>query len=121
MQSGGQGISGPWAAGDSDNRTALQRQNASPNTALTDIPCWSPVAVFGLLRVAKNALRDERFFTDSLIETLANIVIVHPSVPVKSVKELIALAKARPESLTTVRCHRRCESSGVELFSPCRR
>ena len=35
----------------------------------------------------------------SMIETQANIVIVHPSLPVKSIKELIALAKARPGAL----------------------
>jgi tripartite-type tricarboxylate transporter receptor subunit TctC len=31
--------------------------------------------------------------------TVPNILIVHPSVPAKSVKELIALAKARPDTL----------------------
>ena len=35
----------------------------------------------------------------SMLETQANIVIVHPSLPVRSVKELIALAKARPGEL----------------------
>lgn len=35
----------------------------------------------------------------SLLASTPNIVVVHPSVPVKSVKELIALAKARPGQL----------------------
>lgn len=34
-----------------------------------------------------------------LVGTQPNILVVHPSVPVKSVKELIALAKARPGQL----------------------
>jgi tripartite-type tricarboxylate transporter receptor subunit TctC len=35
----------------------------------------------------------------SLLARVPNILVVHPSVPVKSVKELIALAKARPGDL----------------------
>jgi tripartite-type tricarboxylate transporter receptor subunit TctC len=35
-----------------------------------------------------------------LIDTAPNVLAVHPSLPVKSVKELIALAKARPGQLT---------------------
>jgi tripartite-type tricarboxylate transporter receptor subunit TctC len=35
-----------------------------------------------------------------LMATVPNILIVHPSVPANSVKELIALAKAKPGSLT---------------------
>lgn len=35
----------------------------------------------------------------SLIATLPQMLVVHPSLPVKSVKELIALAKARPTEL----------------------
>lgn len=36
----------------------------------------------------------------ALVSSAPNILIVHPSVPVKSAKELIALAKARPGELT---------------------
>jgi tripartite-type tricarboxylate transporter receptor subunit TctC len=36
----------------------------------------------------------------TLIATSANVLAVHPSLPVKSVKELIALAKARPGELS---------------------
>ena len=41
----------------------------------------------------------------SLIATLPLILVVHPSLPVKSVKDLVALAKARPGELN-------CSSSG---------
>ena len=54
----------------------------------------------------------------SLIATLPQMLVVHPSLPVKTVKELIALAKARPGELN-------CGSSGngsgshlaLELFN----
>jgi tripartite-type tricarboxylate transporter receptor subunit TctC len=54
----------------------------------------------------------------SLIATLPQMLVVHPSLPVKSVKDLIALAKARPGELN-------CGSSGngsgshlaLELFT----
>jgi tripartite-type tricarboxylate transporter receptor subunit TctC len=54
----------------------------------------------------------------SLIATLPQMLVVHPSLPVKSVKDLIALAKARPGELN-------CGSSGngsgshlaLELFN----
>lgn len=36
----------------------------------------------------------------ALVSSAPNILIVHPSLPVKSVKDLIALARARPEELT---------------------
>lgn len=42
-------------------------------------------------------LRD--FAPVTLLASTPNIVVVHPSLPVKSVKELIALAKARPGQL----------------------
>ena len=35
----------------------------------------------------------------TLADTSPNVLVVHPSLPVKSVKELIALAKARPGEL----------------------
>jgi tripartite-type tricarboxylate transporter receptor subunit TctC len=38
----------------------------------------------------------------SLIATLPQMIVVHPSLPVKSVRELIALAKARPDELNCV-------------------
>ena len=36
----------------------------------------------------------------SLLGSAAYVLVVHPSVPVKSVKELLALARARPDNLT---------------------
>jgi tripartite-type tricarboxylate transporter receptor subunit TctC len=45
-----------------------------------------------------DAVKD--FAPISLVTTAPNILIVHPSLPVKSVKELVALAKAKPGELT---------------------
>jgi tripartite-type tricarboxylate transporter receptor subunit TctC len=42
-------------------------------------------------------LADFRMIT--LVATQSNLVVVHPAVPVKSVKDLIALAKAKPNQL----------------------
>jgi tripartite-type tricarboxylate transporter receptor subunit TctC len=39
------------------------------------------------------------FVPISLASSMANVLIVHPSLPVKSVKELVALAKARPNQM----------------------
>jgi tripartite-type tricarboxylate transporter receptor subunit TctC len=36
----------------------------------------------------------------TLVASVPNIVVVHPSVPAKSIKELLALAKAKPGNLT---------------------
>jgi len=43
---------------------------------------------------------DKDFEPIVLMATVPNILVVHPSVPASSVKELIALAKAKPGSLT---------------------
>lgn len=48
-------------------------------------------------RLPYNPLKD--FQPISMLAKVANIMVVHPSVPAKSVKELIALAKAKPGSL----------------------
>ncbi len=50
-----------------------------------------------LQKAPYDALRD--FAPISLISKEPSVLIVHPSLPVKSVKELIALAKARPGEL----------------------
>ena len=44
-----------------------------------------------------NSLRD--YAPVTLLSTASNIIVVHPSLPVKSLKELIALAKSRPGQL----------------------
>ena len=45
-----------------------------------------------------DAIRD--FAPILLFASIANLLVVHPSIPVHSVKELIAFAKARPNQLT---------------------
>lgn len=51
--------------------------------------------------VAKAAYDPLRSFTPvGLIGYSPNVLVVHPSVPARSVKELIALARSRPESLS---------------------
>lgn len=56
------------------------------------------VATPGLMaKIAYDPVRD--FAGVSLIARLPQALVVHPSVPVRSVKELIALARARPEDL----------------------
>ncbi len=45
-----------------------------------------------------DAVKD--FAPISLVSTAPNILIVHPSLPVKSVKDLVALARAKPGDLT---------------------
>ena len=50
-----------------------------------------------LRKTPYDVLRD--FVPITLADRAPNIVVVHPSVPVKSVKELIALAKAKPGML----------------------
>ena len=53
----------------------------------------------GLFRkLPYDSIRD--FTTIGLIATSANVLVVHPSLPVKSTRELIALAKKRPGKLT---------------------
>ncbi len=47
--------------------------------------------------VSYDPVRD--FAPVTLVSTAPNILVVHPSLPVKNVKELIALAKARPGEL----------------------
>lgn len=48
-------------------------------------------------KVAYDALKD--FAPISQVVALSNVMVTHPSLPAKSVKELVALAKARPNQL----------------------
>ena len=75
-------------------------------TAARANPDGYTVLVFGINQTITPALykklpydpvRD--FAHISLYGTLPNILVVHPSVPVKSVKEFVALAKAKPGSM----------------------
>jgi tripartite-type tricarboxylate transporter receptor subunit TctC len=47
------------------------------------------------------------FVPVSLVASSPNIVVVHPSLPVKSVRELIMLAKARPRAISRLNCSTR--------------
>ena len=49
-------------------------------------------------QLSYNSLRD--FAQVSLLTAVTNVIVVHPSVPVKSLKELVALAKSRPGQLS---------------------
>ena len=42
----------------------------------------------------------KEFSALSLVAAIPNILVVHPGVPVKTVKELLALARSRPDTLT---------------------
>jgi tripartite-type tricarboxylate transporter receptor subunit TctC len=49
-------------------------------------------------QLAYNSLRD--YAPVTLLTTVTNVIVVHPSVPVKSLQELVALARARPGQLS---------------------
>ena len=49
-------------------------------------------------RLTYNSLRD--YAPVTLLTTVANIIVVHPSVPAKSIRELVALATAHPGQLS---------------------
>jgi tripartite-type tricarboxylate transporter receptor subunit TctC len=96
-----QGISGPL--GQSvivDNRTtalAAEAVSKAPPDGYTLLVSGATLWIIPLLRKTPWDVSD--FAPISLIERTVNIVAVHPSVPVKSMKELIALARARPGAL----------------------
>src|SRR5688572_5977884 len=57
-----------------------------------------PLAItVNLVKVPFDPVRD--FAPVALLATTQNVLAVHPAVPVKTVKELIALARAKPEEL----------------------
>jgi tripartite-type tricarboxylate transporter receptor subunit TctC len=70
-----------------DGYTVLVTGDAAMTTNVTLFP-----------NLAYDPMRD--FAPVSLIVDSVNILVVHPSVPAKSVKDLVALAKARPGMLT---------------------
>ena len=96
-----QGISGPL--GQSvivDNRTAVLASEAVSKAApdgYTLLVGGASIWIFPLLQKAPYDVND--LSPISLISREVNILTVHPSLPVKSVKELIAMAKARPGQL----------------------
>jgi tripartite-type tricarboxylate transporter receptor subunit TctC len=84
-----------------DNRGILAPEIAAkaPPDGYTVLFYSTPLWVSPLMRdnVAWDPLRD--FAPVTLAVNAPNLLIVHPSLPVKSVRELIALAKARPGEL----------------------
>ena len=83
----------------------------SPADGYTLLFATSSVMVIAPALYAKLPFDMPREFTPiSLVASTAYVLITHPSVPARSVKELIALAKSRPERLTYA-------SSGVGAFS----
>ena len=86
--------------GASGNIGAEQVARAAPDgytllmgtTALASSPAIYPKLGYDLMR---------DFAPVSLVVTMMNVLIVHPSVPAQSVKELLALAKSRPGLLTS--------------------
>ncbi len=67
-------------------------------TILLGSPSPLTVAPHLYKKLPYDPLKD--FVPISLITTVPNILCVHPSLPVRSVKDLVALAKARPGQLT---------------------
>ena len=71
----------------------------SPADGYTILMAASTLAINPIMykKVSYHPLRD--FAPVTQAETLPNVLVVHPSLPVKSVAELIAYAKARPGQL----------------------
>jgi tripartite-type tricarboxylate transporter receptor subunit TctC len=71
----------------------------SPPDGYTLLMCTIAHATAGSLykKLGYDVIRD--FTPVSLLATTPHILVTHPSVPVKSVKELISLAKSRPNQL----------------------
>ena len=86
--------------GASGNIGAEQVARAAPDgytllmgtTALTSSPAVYPKLGYDLMRDLAPI---------SLVVTMTNVLVVHPSIPAQSVKDLLALAKARPGTLTS--------------------
>ena len=97
-----QGMSGPLGQQVIvDNRGLMAAEitaNAAPD-GYTLVYYTSPLWLAPFLRANPGWDPVKDFAPISLTDRAPNVVVVHPSLPVKSVKELIALAKARPGKL----------------------
>ena len=83
-----------------DNRTVLLAAEAVSKAAPDGYNLTINGASLWILSIFQKAPYDVADFSPiSLLVSEINVLAVHPSVPVKSVKELIALAKARPGQL----------------------
>ena len=86
--------------GASGNIGAEQVARAAPDgytllmgtTALSSSPAVYPKLGYDLMRDLAPV---------SLVVTMTNVLVIHPSIPAQSVKDLLALAKARPGTLTS--------------------
>ena len=73
----------------------------SPPDGYTLLMVTASVAAINMVTYAKppyDTLRDLQALTP--IMTTTSLIVVHPSLPVKNLKELVALAKARPNEIT---------------------
>lgn len=73
------------------------RANADGYTLLVGAPSSMILSRFTYSKLAFDAAKD--FDPVSLIVNAESVMVVHPAMPVRSVKELIALARAKPRSL----------------------
>jgi len=96
-----QGISGPLGQSVTiDNRGGNQQLLLLPAApdGYTLLIAGNSLWIAPLLRkMSYDAVQD--FSPVSMLTRTPNLLVVHPSVPAKSVKELVALAKARPGEL----------------------
>ena len=101
-----------------DNRgiIAIETVARAPADGYTLVLYGSPLWLLPFMRdnVPWDPLRD--FSPITLAVSTPNVLVVHPSVPVKSVKELIALAKARPGELNYASTTGSTPHLGAELF-----
>ena len=72
----------------------------APADGYTLFAAGAPAAISQTLysKLGYNLLKD--FDAIALVATVPLVLVVHPSLPVKSVQELVALAKAKPAALT---------------------
>lgn len=97
-----QGLAGPLGqqviVENRGDNVAQETVSKAPPDGYTVLATGSGFWVTPLLqKTPYDPVRD--FAPVSLLTTSPNILVVHPSLPVKSVKDLIALAKARPGEL----------------------
>ena len=94
-----QSIPGRQFVVDNRNIIGIEMAAKAPADGYTLLLHGTPVWLTQFMRdnVAWDPLRD--FAPITLVAKAPNVLVVHPSLPVKSVRELIALAKTRPGDL----------------------
>jgi tripartite-type tricarboxylate transporter receptor subunit TctC len=73
--------------------------NAEPD-GYTLLAAPPPTLSINISLYPKLGYDSTKFMPVSVLSTVSNVLMVHPSLPVKSVEELIAYAKANPDKLT---------------------